>query len=131
MMLSLIAVCIPQISYGVVPYGQVSTNRFAVTNVAASSGAQYNSNPLGSKLRVLRAWWEVKDYVRYGVPYLLENNRRIVICCGLLVVGLGGVVANSAVRGKRVRKQSVGSRRETAAEKCQACLSATERENTL
>lgn len=128
----IVAISIPQMSWTMVPYSQVSTNRTAVTNSGETSSARYHPQAPGLKLRLLRAWWEAKDYACYGVPYLLQNHRVVLLCSGLLVLALGGVVANSIARASRSRKQAAEQSceehalRAAAIEKGGACFSGTQ-----
>lgn len=87
-------------SQGTLPYRLVATNNPAAATSGDLPRARTNCvpQPSGFRLRLYQAWWNVSDYVRYGVPYLVNHDRIRAGGSAVLFCVLGVVLFRAGLR---------------------------------
>ena len=100
-----IAVGIPMPSKAIFPYSLVVTNGINRLSIPQAPGQGKNfTAPRSLKVQMLRAWWEAKDYVTYGVPQWWHEDKTTVVGCAVLLLALSAIVLRAHRRGKRERR---------------------------
>lgn len=110
----LIGVPIP--SNATVPYSLIATNATNQSGAAQGTGHRDEKNrpALDSiKAQMWLVWREAKDYVTYGLPQLVEDNKTAISWSVLLLVGLTTIVLGVNRRAKKkgtafVRNEAAG-----------------------
>lgn len=91
-------------SYGWIPCPQQAANEPAekvalppVAKVRAGLGrptaAAWNLHSAA-----YRFWWEAKDSIRFGFPYMVQNDRATLGMSGLCVIAVAYIACRSCVR---------------------------------
>jgi hypothetical protein len=85
---------VPVTSYGWVPCPQPGTNMLSGEVLFAPWGMADHRAGSGhgpavawdARAAAYRFWWEAKDSIRYGIPYLIQNEPPTLVASGVCVI---------------------------------------------
>ena len=86
-MSAIIAIIVPLSSRATLPYDRVANNAGRTNSPSLTKSQQSAFQPPDFRRRVYLCWWDMKDQVRYGIPYLVRHEPWTALAsCGLLVL---------------------------------------------
>lgn len=96
----------------VIPF-RLATNLMAQRLAGPAKGVTGNSS------QIHQVWWDLKDELTYGIPFLLKEDKRTVACCGCLLLLLTALTYRSlrirTQRGRHAEKPDLVPERATDA----------------
>lgn len=92
------------------PFRLVSTNDFTTNTVLArSTHLQNPATTSGWSKRAYLCWWDVKDCVRYGIPYLVSHEPWMAAAWFGLLGVLTATVAGVFRKNRTLRRSGVAN----------------------